>query len=310
MTRPIIGLALGSGSARGWAHFGILRALREHGLEPSVVAGASVGALVGAAYASGQADALEAWARTLTKRDVWTLLDATFPSGGVIRGDRLMQAIGGQIEDRPIESLPRSFAAVAADLITGQEVWLRTGPMLRAVRASSGLPGLFAPVEHEGRWLIDGGVVNPVPVSLCRALGADYVIAVNLNSTLSGRRRRKRPSAARIEPQAHVAATEGGLPLRERWAGLVDGLVDSLHSPRRNEPGLFEVMANAINIMQDRITRSRLVGDPPYVTISPELVEFQLMDFHRAAQAIEIGYEAARRTDTELRELTDAIGPD
>jgi len=312
MDAPRIGLALGSGSARGWAHLGVLQALDERGLKPTVLAGASVGALVGAAFASGQAAGLEAWVRTLTKMDVWTLLDATFAGGGMMRGNRLMQAISEHIEDVAIESMPIAFAAVAADLVTGQEVWLRTGPMLHAVRASSGLPGLFAPVRHEGRWLIDGGVVNPVPISLCRALGAEYIIAVNLNRTLSSRRR-ARHTAAQIESEQAAEELPGGhtsTALLERWSGLVDGLVESLRSSRGHEPGLFEVMASSINIMQDRITRSRMVGDPPYVTISPELVDFQLMDFHRAAEAIEIGYEATQRADTELRELLDAVRQD
>jgi NTE family protein len=309
MNAPRIGLALGSGSARGWAHLGVLRALEERGLKPAVIAGASVGALVGAAYASGQSAALETWVRKLTKRDVWSLLDASFVGGGMMRGNRLMQAISEQIVDHDIEALPAPFGAVAADLVTGQEVWLREGPMLRAVRASSGLPGLFAPVRLEHRWLIDGGVVNPVPISLCRALGADYIIAVNLNRTLAGRRK------ARVaylqeeplpQPPSGTSAEEGRTgALFERWSGLLE----SWRSSRHAEPGLFEVMASSINIMQDRITRSRMVGDPPYVTISPELVDFQLMDFHRAAEAIDLGYEAAQRADTELRELLDAIDP-
>ena len=312
METPRIGLALGSGSARGWAHLGVLKALRERGLEPTVVAGASVGALVGAAYASGQVEPLEDWVRALTKVDVWTLLDATFSGGGMMRGNRLMQAISEQIEDRPIETMPITFGAVAADLVTGQEVWLRSGLMLRAVRASSGLPGLFAPVTHEGRWLIDGGVVNPVPVSLCRAMGAEYIIAVNLNRTLSGRRRARHASLQDEDTESDdqgVDPEDTDSPaLLERWTGLVDGLVESWRSGRHREPGLFEVMASSINIMQDRITRSRMVGDPPYVVISPDLVDFQLMDFHRAQEAIEIGYDATQRADTELRELADAVG--
>ena len=178
-----VGLALGSGSARGWSHIGVLRALEERGIRPTIVSGASTGSLVAASYASGQLDALESWARTLSKMDVWRLLDATFAGGGVMRGNRLMRAVGEQLSDRDIESLACEFGAVAADLHTGREIWIRKGSMLEAVRASSGLPGLFTPIRHEGRWLIDGGVVNPVPVSLCRAAGADFVIAVNLNRT-------------------------------------------------------------------------------------------------------------------------------
>ncbi len=181
-TRPRkIGLALGSGSARGWAHIGVIRLLQEHGITPTIVSGASTGSLVGAALASGQVDELEKWVRSLTKIEVWRLLDATFSGGGLMTGNRLMRAVREQLVDQPIETLGREYGAVAADLHTGREIWIRKGSMIDAVRASSGLPGLFAPVQHEGRWLIEGGVVNPVPVSLCRALGADFIIAVNLN---------------------------------------------------------------------------------------------------------------------------------
>ncbi len=262
-----IGLALGSGSARGWAHIGVIRLLQEHGITPTIVSGASTGSLVAAALASDQVDQLEEWVRSLTKIEVWRLMDATFTGGGVMTGNKLMRAVREQLVDHPIESLDREFGAVAADLNTGREVWIRKGSMIDAVRASSGLPGLFAPVQYEGRWLIDGGVVNPVPVSLCRALGADYVIAVNLN--------RRAVDMAPLE---------------------ADDAADS-------QVGVTEVMYTSINIMQDQITRSRLAGEPPDVLIRPRLSDFRLMDFHRAAEAIDLGYEAARHFERELETL-------
>jgi NTE family protein len=303
-----IGIAFGSGSARGWAHLGVLRALEERGIQPVAVAGASVGALVAAAAASGQWHALEAWVRTLTRVDVWRLLDTTFRGGGVMRGNRLMQAIGEHITDRQIEALPCAFAAVAADLNSGEEIWLRSGSMLAAVRASSGMPGLFAPFWHQERWMIDGGVVNPVPVSLCRALGADYVIAVNLNVPVHERWQTR----ARTEPEATDAApvaqgdsgdnggTEAGWARFDRFSELLDGLVESLKPEPSREPGLFDVMAGSIHIMQDHIARSRMAGDPPDLEISPSLGHLQLMDFHRAAETIEVGYQAARRALASL----------
>lgn len=261
-----IGLAFGSGSARGWAHIGVLRALEERGIRPAVVSGASTGSLVAAACASGQVDKLESWVRDLTKIDVWRLMDANFGGGGVMTGNKLMRAVGDQLEDREIEGLDCQFGAVAADLYTGREVWLRNGSMLSAVRASSGLPGLFTPTQHEGRWLIDGGVVNPVPVSLCRALGADYVIAVSLNRRLAD------------EAQRRPDEDNSG----------------------NTQASMMEVMYTSINIMQDQITRSRLAGDPPDVVIRPRLSDFRLMDFHRAAEAIDEGYAAAERLSGEL----------
>jgi len=261
-----IGLAFGSGSARGWAHIGVLRALEELGIRPAVVSGASTGSLVAAACASGQVDELESWVRSLTKIDVWRLMDANFGGGGVMTGNKLMRAVGDQLVDHDIEALASQFGAVAADLYSGREVWISNGSMLSAVRASSGLPGLFTPVRHEGRWLIDGGVVNPVPVSLCRALGADYVIAVSLNRRLAG------------EVVREPDETDSG----------------------STQASMMEVMYTSINIMQDQITRSRLAGDPPDVVIRPRLSDFRLMEFHRAAEAIEEGYAATQRLHGEL----------
>ena len=297
MTRPCLGIALGSGSARGWAHIGVLRALAEQGFVPDVIAGASVGALVGAACAAGRLDLLEQWVCTLTQRDVWRLVDTTFRGGGVMTGNRLMEAIAAHIGDAPIESLPVRFGAVAADLYTGEEIWLRDGPYMTAVRASSGMPGLFAPTWHGGRWLIDGGVVNPVPVSMCRALGADVVIAVDLSRAVTNVTKRAREAGG--EPAGDAEASAEGTAILRKWSGLVDGLVESFRS-RRTEPGLFEVMSGSVNIMQDRITRSRLAIDPADLVLRPDLADFQLMDFHRAGEAITIGRKAVEAASESL----------
>jgi NTE family protein len=214
-------------------------------------------------------------------------------------GNRLMEAIAAHIGDQPIETLPTRFGAVATDLYTGEEIWLREGPFMSAVRASSGLPGLLTPTWHIGRWLIDGGVVNPLPVSLCRALGADVVIAVDLSRSVTKvamrANERLNAPAAGTEPapdETHEQpASETSAEITailKKWSGLVDGLVESFRS-RRAEPGLFEVMASAVNIMQDRITRSRLAIDPADLVLHPDLTDFQLMDFHRARDAIAAG---------------------
>lgn len=304
---PVIGLALGSGSARGWAHLGVLRELAERKIYPQVVTGASVGALVAAACASGQAESLEKWVRTLTRADVWRLLDTSFRGGGMMRGNKLMQAIGDRIEDHAIEELPVRFGAVAADLNTGEEIWLRDGSMLSAVRASSGLPGLFTPVWYQDRWMIDGGVVNPVPVTLCRALGADYVIAINLNVPVHKRWRARGKAAAEAEAAEAQEHGEGNGGLLEKWNELMAGLVDSFRSEPKGEPGMFDVMAGSIHIMQDHIARSRMAGDPPNLTISPDLSHFQLMDFHRAEEAIALGRSAVRMVEPALERLRKSI---
>ena len=308
MSRPRLGLALGSGSARGWAHIGILRALDERGLRPDVVTGASVGALVGAACAAGRLADLEEWVCKLTQRDVWRLVDTTFRSGGVMTGNRLMEAIAAHIGDAPIETLSMRFGAVATDLYTGEEIWLREGPFMTAVRASSGLPGLFSPTWHEGRWLIDGGVVNPVPVSLCRALGADVVIAVDLRRSVTQVAMRALEQSARNNAAPEQEASTEGTAILQKWTGLVDGLVETFRS-RRSEPGLFEVMTSAVNIMQDRITRSRLAIDPADLVLRPDLARFQLMDFHRGREAIDIGHALIDEVASQLEPISAQLTP-
>jgi NTE family protein len=310
-TRPRLGLALGSGSARGWAHIGVLSSLVERGFKPHVVAGASVGALVSAAYANGRLEDLQRWVVTLTQRDVWRLVDTAFRGGGVMTGNRLMNAIAERIGDPAIEELPIAFGAVATDLYTGEEIWLRSGSMMAAIRASSGLPGLFAPSWYQGRWLIDGGVVNPVPVSLCRALGADVVIAVDLSRPVTRAAMRAnqggRTAPARSVTTENTSANAEGVALLQKWSGLMDGLVESFRA-RRSEPGLFEVMASAVGIMQERITRDRLASDPPDLVLKPDLAKFQLLDFHRAAEAIETGRKCVAAAAVELAPLTARLG--
>jgi NTE family protein len=268
MTRPRLGLALGCGSARGWAHIGVVRALAEFGLRPQVVAGASVGALVSAACAGARLDALEGWVCTLTQREVWRLVDTRFRGGGVMTGNRLMDEIAKHVGDPRIEELELRFAAVATDLHTGEEVWIREGPVMAAVRASSGVPGLFTPTWYLDRWLIDGGVVNPLPVSVCRALGADLIIAVDLGRS------------------------------------VLQGDPERL---RRTQPSLLESMASAVNIMQDSITRSRLVIEPADLVLRPDVNDFQLMDFHRAAEAIEIGLTHVRENAARLEPILASL---
>jgi NTE family protein len=266
--------------------------------------GSSTGSLVAAAWASGQLDALEAWARTLTKIDVWRLLDATFTGGGVMRGNRLMRTVGEHLEDRVIETLNRQFAAVAVDLYTGKEISIQKGSMLNAVRASSGLPGLFTPTLHDGRWLIDGGVVNPVPISLCRALGADYVIAVNLNRPLAKIVAGQPISEVKTDLREEKTSDES-TELFARWSGMLENFLSSIRTDRQpSEPGMIEVVYTTINIMQDQISRSRMVGDPPDLLISPRLGDFQLMEFHRAAEAIEVGYAAVEQVAALLPDGT------
>jgi NTE family protein len=280
-----LGIALGSGSARGWAHIGVLRALEQAGIVPDVVSGTSIGALVGAAYASHRLDRLEEWVAQI---DWWEIIRYMDLRLGGVEGERLMRAFHERVEDVPIESLPKPFGAVATDLQTGREVWFQDGSLLEAVRASIALPGLFSPVRHQGRWLVDGGLVDPLPVSLCRALGADRVIAVNLNGNIVGKHFGGRPLRL-AGPSPLLARLSAGLQamLGNNGRASDEPEVDA-------PPGLFDVMAGSINIMQDRITRARMAGDPPDVVLAPRLAHLGLMDFDQASEAITAGMECVR----------------
>ena len=293
MTRPRIGLALGSGSARGWSHIGVIEALAAAGVEPDVVAGASIGALVGAAYCCGKLDKLRKWAEGITWRQIVGMMDVGMSGGGLIDGKPVVKALRGLGVTGAIEDLARPFAAVATDLATGREIWFQSGPVLDAVRASIAVPGIFSPVRHAGQWLLDGGLVNPVPVSLCRALGADVIVAVNINGDQLGRWKTGAPAAAVNPPES---------PSRESFARMLTQLPAALGdqiaqiAPRlmaqHGAPGYFDVLTGAIDIMQDHITRARLAGEPPHVMLVPRLRGIGLMDYHRAAAAIEEGRAA------------------
>jgi NTE family protein len=279
--KPRIGLALGSGSARGWAHVGVIRALERAGIRPDLVCGTSIGALVAAAYVAGEIESFEQWLLGLGVRDVIALLDVRM-NGGMIKGERLMEFFRRNFTDRPIEELPMPYGAVATDLNSGAEVWLRQGSTLAAVRASIALPALFAPALHEGRVLVDGALVNPVPVSLARAMGADIVIAVDLSSDILGRRLREE-----LETEAPAAeASEWRRKLQERLSTIMPArAVDD--APKL--PSILEVVATSLSIMQVRVTRSRMAGDPPDAIVAPRLSHLGLLDFHRAKDAIEAG---------------------
>ena len=291
-----LGIALGSGSARGWAHIGVLRALEQAGIVPDVVSGTSIGALVGAAYASNALERLEEW---VARIDWWEIIRYIDVRLGGVEGERLMRAFRERVEDAPIETLPKPFGAVATDLQTGREVWFQEGSLLEAVRASIALPGLFSPVRHQGRWLVDGGLVDPLPISLCRALGADRVIAINLNGDIVGKHFSGRPSRL-AAPSPLLARLSAGLQ-----AMLGNNSRATEEAEEDEPPGLFDVMAGSINIMQDRITRARMAGDPPDVVLTPRLAHLGLMDFDQADEAIAAGMECVRLHLPLLRNVLD-----
>ncbi len=303
-SRPKVGVALGAGAARGWAHIGALRELMAMGLSPDIVVGSSVGAVVGGCFAAGRLDTLESFARSLTKRRVFGLLDVSFNGGGLIGGDRLRWRLEESIGALRIEDLPIRYAGVATEIGSGHEIWLKRGPLVEAMRASYALPGLFEPVRVAGRWLFDGAIVNPVPVSVARALGADRVIALNIASEGSGR-----GTAIQDMPDADEAPIGPPPAAENARAGVMSGLRRGAGMLRRQwtsegpgAPGLASVMVNAFNITQDRIMRSRLAGDPPDVLVTLKVGKIGLFEFHRADELIALGREAVRKARDEIAE--------
>lgn len=297
--RPQIGLALGGGVARGWAHIGAVRRLIELGVKPDVVCGTSVGALVGGFWLAGELDALEAWARALTRRRMLTYVDVALNGSGIMGGKRLEKAMREYLGDLRIEELGTKFVAVTAELATGHETWLQEGLLREAIEAAYALPGVFAPRSLHGRWLIDGALVNPLPVSPARALGARLVIAVGLHADAFGR------AAALRRERFESNDQEDDEPDTDSRLGLAKrALFRTLFRSSGATPGLGSTMLASFNIIMDRITRSRLAGDPPDVFIAPQVGHIGLLDFDKADELIALGRAAV---DAQARALESAL---
>lgn len=303
-----IGLALGSGSSRGWAHIGIIRELAELGIEPDIICGTSVGAMVGASYVTKNLDKLEDWACSLTKFEAARYFDINLSLNGFVDIKKFHNFLNEYIgsDAALIQDYKKQFAAVATDLETGREVWLMKESIVEAVWSSMSLPGLFPAIKNNNRWLVDGGLVNPVPVSACRALGADIVIAVNLNSDLLGRHHKspqiadKKASKEITKPSNHIAHRLTELVKEYGNAIFSNAPVD--HQP----PGLLDAIAGSINITQDRITRSRMAGDPADIMLSPKLANIGLLEVYRAKEAIKGGKECVQRMLPEITRLLES----
>lgn len=301
LRKPKIGLALGSGSARGWSHIGIINALEKVGVEPDIICGCSIGGLVGASYAAGNLKELERWVLSLSRIDVARLFN--FSMNGFVDVERLQSFILQYVGDETlrIETMDKIFATVSTDLETGREVWFTEGSLIEAVWSSISMPGVFPPVRSQSRWLIDGGLVNPVPVSLCRALGADYVIAVNLNGDIVGKHFYQQPQ--KTEPLVEEHDDDEGFAENITNA-LKDYSLRLFGSPEKlRVPGFFDTLASSINITQDRITRSRMAGDPPDITLTPKLSHLGLLEFFRAEEAIAEGEECVARMMPQLEHV-------
>lgn len=298
-----VGLALGSGLARGIAHIGVLRVLNRHGIYPGIVTGSSIGALVGGCYLAGKLDELEEWVLSLSRTRVFSYLDFRIRSAGLIGGQKLETLLRGHFADMTIEDLPLPYIAIATDLVTGHEVWLRRGDLIQAMRASFALPGVFPPMSINGRFLVDGALVNPVPVSPCQAMGARMTIAVDLNADMMGK------SAHPGQNYQTIAGfdmfNERDVPREERkMFGNALSLGARIFRREPESPSLFGVMVSALNIIQDRLTRSRLAGDPPDVHVKPTLGHIGVLEFERGKELIELGAQA---TEIAMPEIMTAI---
>jgi NTE family protein len=299
--RPQIVLALGGGVARGWAHIGVLRTLAQAGLEPDVICGTSIGAVIGGLHLAGKLDAIERWARSLTQRKLIGFLDLTLGGAGLFGGEKLAKLLDEQIGGVCIETLPKPFIAVATELDTGRETWLRDGSLIQAMRASYALPGVFAPVNRDGHWLVDGALTNPCPTSVARSFGGKLVIAVSLHTDIMG-------SPDDAPATAPALLTEPPEPVGiAKWLRPDRVIMQRLFADRPDGPAISTVMSGALNILIDRITRARLAGDPPDVLIVPSVAHIGLIEFHRAEETIELGAKAARDALPHIRYALDKL---
>jgi NTE family protein len=290
-----IGLALGSGAARGWAHIGVIRALQRAGIKIDVVAGCSIGAYVGAAFASGKLDELEAWANTLTEWQVFKLLGVGFRRGGLASGQKVFDKLKQDFCAPTFEEMNIPFTCVATDLYSGKEVVFNQGEIGDSIQASCAIPALFSPVDHNGRWLVDGAVVNPVPVNQCRQMGADFVIAINLSADF-------RPRLIETYEHEHEENQKKTDDMLDRAS---EGFMKKWFSAdpknsKKTPPSIVGVMSSSLEILQARVTRSRLAGEPPDILIEPQLNDVGILEFHRAIEVAEKGSQAVERLAQQI----------
>ncbi|MDH4229653.1 MAG: patatin-like phospholipase family protein [Nitrospirota bacterium] len=328
-----VGLALGSGAARGWGHIGVIRALEEAGYVPAWVAGTSMGALVGAMYAAGKLDELEDFARSLTPSRVMSYLDLVVPVRGLLQGDKVRDMLRGFLGELSVDRTLIPFCAVSTDLASGREMRLLEGNLVDAVYASIAIPGIFVPATYDGRFLVDGGLSSPVPVEAVRALGAGRIIAVDLNHNggecdwcpprpASGAPARPRAMAPRPAPGANeaahalaLAATQGQHRLKlgvleRRYREMETALRERtfrwiMRAPR---PNVFDVIGSSINMVTIAMTRVTLAKSRPDLVICPALGQFNLWDFHDAAPAIAEGYASTRQALEQQPLLNASMG--
>ena len=308
MTKTL-GLALGSGGARGWAHIGVIKALDKAEIPISYIAGSSIGAFVGGVCAAGEINALEAFVRELDWKIMLSYFDLVFPKQGLLDGNKIYDLLTEHIKNLKIEEAQIPFCCVATNLISGQEVRLRSGLMADAIRASISMPGVFTPFRKNEMYLGDGGIVNPVPVNVVREMGADIVLAVNLNhnylaeaivnSDLEEILLEEKIPETKVELEIVTAIRAQYNILTEKFKSKLDQW-SSQEDPQIN---IFDILGTTINIMEQKVTRLNLEIDVPEMLLEPDLSKFGIFDFHQADLIIEEGYQKTRRCIPKLREL-------
>jgi NTE family protein len=315
-----IGVALGSGAARGWAHIGVLQALEELGIDIQVVAGCSIGSYVGAAFASGKLQGLADWVSSLTEWQVLGLMGVGLHRGGLVSGQKVFQALQNNFSEETFEQLNVPLGIVATDLYSGKEVSFTSGTIIDGVRASCAIPGLFPPVHYDDRWLVDGGVVNSIPVNLCRHLGADIIIAVNLSTDFRPQEIEKNKQEHEKNQQKITDFFSRSQAQIQQWfksgdEKINDEKIDTMPLLASDEellntsapstkiitPSMLGVMSSSLDILQARVTRSRLAGDPPDILIEPQLRDFGMMEFYRAKELIEEGRNSVNRIAEQIK---------
>jgi NTE family protein len=292
-----VGLALGGGAARGWAHLGVLQALKEKGIEVDYVAGTSIGALVGGFFAAGNLDQLMAIALNLDwKQVVYYFFEISFPKDGLVDGKKIVQLFRQHVKKTDITSLQIPFRAVATDVMTGQEIVLKEGDVIDAIRASMAIPGIFTPVRRKGQMLVDGGLVNPVPVNVVREMGANVVIAVDLNYRFPTDGKTKKPQTItpmEIKVESFPIVESLNEKIKKNGFKIIKAAQEWLTREKPGTINIFDVLGNSILIAEAQITQARLKTEPPDHLIRPELGHINYMEFFRAREAMELGYRAA-----------------
>lgn len=295
MKKRTISLVLGSGGARGLAHIGVIQWLEQHGFEIASIAGSSMGALIGGVFAAGKLPVYTRWVTALEKMDVIRLLDPSFSRTSLFKGERIISELKTLIGDPDIADLPVSFTAVATDMGSGKEIWLNSGPLFDAIRASIAIPTIFAPHKYQGRRMLDGGLVNPVPIAPTLADRTDLTIAVDVNA----------------EPQSlDESGGSGGedenqLSYHEGIVSFIDDLQKRWGSPKADDTGFFEVVSRAMDIMQGSIARYKLTAYAPDLMVNVPRNVCTFYEFHRARELIGIGGTCAQQA---LGRLNDSNG--